>query len=306
MMEQRRGQTLELYFINGKPDGMLTAEVFNWTGHVLMTPRTQISEALKRREAQYTGVYLLFGEQEGDPLAYIGEGEDMSDRIRSHEARKDWWTQAILVTSQANTLNKAHIRYLEARLIEEAKNIGRVPLENGTSPSRPSLKEAEEANMEVFLDNLLMVLPAIGIDAFKQNKRPKATANKESNSPQDKPTFELVTRRHGLHAKAILEDGEFVVLAGSSARGQWQGKGSGDTSYAKLHGDLIKGEVLVKDGDICRFAQNFAFSSPSAAGAVVNGRPTNGTIEWKVVGTSKTYKEWEATQLARSSSEASQ
>ena len=46
-----KGQSLELFFIDGRPDGMLTAEVFNWTGHVLMTPRTQLADALKRREA---------------------------------------------------------------------------------------------------------------------------------------------------------------------------------------------------------------------------------------------------------------
>jgi len=34
---------------------MLTAEVFNWTGHVLVTPRTQIGAALARKEAQFTG-----------------------------------------------------------------------------------------------------------------------------------------------------------------------------------------------------------------------------------------------------------
>jgi len=37
-MNPTKPQSLELFFIDGKPDGMLTAEVFNWTGHVLMTP----------------------------------------------------------------------------------------------------------------------------------------------------------------------------------------------------------------------------------------------------------------------------
>lgn len=41
----------------------------------------------------------------------------------------------------------------------------------------------------------------------------------------------------------------------------------------------------------------FAFASPSAAGAAVNGRPTNGTIEWKLEGSGKTYKDWEAERL---------
>jgi len=295
MTNSGHGQSLELYFINGKPDGMLTAEVFNWTGHVLVTPRTQITEALRRREAQYTGVYLLFGEQEGSDLAYIGEGEDMSDRIKSHEAKKDWWTKVILVTSQANTLNKAHIKYLEARLFEEARNIGRIALENGNTPPRPSLKEAEQANMEGFLNYLLMVLPAIGVDAFKQNKRPKLTKDDVRESAS--PIFELVTKKHALYARAIIEDADFVVLEGSTARSAWSGRGSEQTSYAKLHGDLITNGVLVREGDVCLFTQNFAFASPSAAGAVVNGRPTNGTIEWKVEGIGKTYKDWEAERL---------
>lgn len=291
-----RGQSLELYFINGKPDGMLTAEVFNWTGHVLVTPRTQIPEALRRREAQYTGVYLLFGEQDGSDLAYIGEGEDMSERIKQHEARKDWWTKVILVTSQANTLNKAHIKYLEARLIEEAKNIGRIALENGNTPARPSLKEAERANMEGFLDYLLMVLPAIGVNAFKQNKRPKLTKGDVREAAS--PVFELVTKKNGLHARAIMEDGDFVVLEGSLARSQWSNN-SAQSSYAGLYAELVKSGVLSISGETLRFTQNFAFASPSAAGAVVNGRPTNGTLEWKVEGSGKTYKEWEAERLTQ-------
>ena len=85
-----QGRSLELYFIDGRPDGMLTAEVFNWTGHVLMTPRTQLADALRRKEADYTGVYLLLGENDQGPLAYIGEGEAISDRIRNHDSKKDW------------------------------------------------------------------------------------------------------------------------------------------------------------------------------------------------------------------------
>lgn len=149
-MTNNTGRSLELYFIDGKPDGMLTAEVFNWTGHVLVTPRTQISQALARKEARYTGIYLLLGETDGEPLAYVGEGEDIAERIRNHDARKDWWTKAVLVTTGANNLNKAHVKYLEARLIEEAQSIGRVPLDNGNNPARPGLSEAAQANMEGF------------------------------------------------------------------------------------------------------------------------------------------------------------
>ena len=106
------GRSLELYFINGKPDGMLTAEVFNWTGHVLMTPRTQIPAALSRKEAKYTGVYILLGDEDGKPSAYIGESENVSERIKTHAAQLDWWNTAVLVTTSANNLHKAHVKYL--------------------------------------------------------------------------------------------------------------------------------------------------------------------------------------------------
>ena len=54
------------------------------------------------------------------------------------------------VTSAANNLHKAHVKYLEARLIEEARSVKRINLENGTTPSRSGLSEAAQANMESF------------------------------------------------------------------------------------------------------------------------------------------------------------
>ena len=90
------GRSLELYYINGRPDGMLTARMFNWSGQILVAPRTQLSEALARQETTYAGVYVLTGEQDGEPLAYIGESEVVGARIRTHDVEKDWWTTAIL------------------------------------------------------------------------------------------------------------------------------------------------------------------------------------------------------------------
>jgi hypothetical protein len=299
MNNASKGQSLELFFIDGKPDGMLTAEVFNWTGHVLMTPRTQLSAALKRPEARYTGVYLLFGEDESGPLAYIGEGEDISARIKSHDTAKDWWTSAVLITTAGNNLNKAHVKYLEARLIEEARKIGKVGLENGNTPARPSLSEAARANMENFLEYILMVLPALRIDSFLASTRPKsAPASATGASAEGAPVvFELHTPKHGIHAIARLEDGEFVVQTGSNARHAWVGKGSESSTYGKLFVELLKTGVLSEQAGRCVFSENYAFKSPSAAAAVVNGRPANGTLEWKLQGSGKSYKDWEAEKL---------
>lgn len=292
------GRSLELFFIDGKPDGMLTAEVFNWTGHVLMTPRIQLGEALRREEAQYTGVYLLLGERDGSSLVYIGEAEDVSERIRSHDARKDWWTQAVLITSTANNLNKAHVKYLEARLVEQARAAGKAVLENGNTPPRPSLSEAARANMEVFLDYVMLVLPALRIDVFLRNTRPSLAPNPQP-AAADAPTFELKSGVHGLHATAQLLNGEFVVQAGSRGRAGWS-EASKDHSYAQLHAELIRAGVLVEQEGYLVFAANYAFKSPSAAAAMIFGRPANGQNDWKVQGRPMTYRQWEEEALATS------
>ena len=274
---------------------MLTAEMFNWTGHVLMAPRTQLADALVRAEAGYAGVYLLLGEREGEPLAYVGEGEDISARIKSHDLTKDWWTNSVLVTTAGNKLNKAHVRYLEARLIEQARKIGRTPLDNGTAPSRPGLSEADVAKMEAFLENLLVILPALRVDMFIQRAGPRREVVPEPKLVGEVETrFDLHNRRHDLTATAVFRSGAFFVEAGSQARLKWEGEVG--HSYQSLHEDLVREGVLVEEGGHRVFAMDYLFNSPSAAAAVVNGRAANGTVEWKTEA-GETYKQWEAKRL---------
>ncbi len=296
-MTSATGRSLELYYVDGKPDGMVTAELFNWTGHVLMTPRTQIAAALMRTEARHAGVYILIGEQEGEPRAYIGEGEDIAERLKAHDVRKQWWTTAVLVTAAANKLNKAHVRYLEARLIAEARLTGRVPLDNGTTPTVPSLSEADIAKMEAFLDNLMVVLPAVRVDLFIQRARPPVPTAAVVAVESEAPRFTLDYRKRAIRATAVLVNGEFIVEAGSLARESWAGL---ETHYcASLFAELVRAVILVPQGDHNVFTQNYAFSSPSAAAAIVYGRSANGQVAWRTEPSGLTYRDWEALQLDR-------
>ena len=290
------GRSLELFFIDGEPDGLLTAEVFNWTGHVLSTPRTQLAKALKRPEARHTGVYVLLGERDGEDVAYIGEGENVADRIKSHDTKKDWWERAVLVTTTGNALNKAHVQYLEARLLEKARRAKRVILDNAAAPSVPGINEAAQSNMESFLDQLFVVFPAIRVDVFSEQTR----ESKPARELEDAVRFQLELKKENIRATAILEGSEFVVQAGSLARFDWIGDRKHQTPYWKLHDNLVEQGVLESHGTVRRFTSNYAFSSTSAAGAVVTGRSTAGPIAWKEVATGMTYKDWEASRLAGS------
>ncbi len=119
----------------------------------------------------------------------------------------------------------------------------------------------------------------------------------DSVPPTPGVQFVLDYPSQNLRAEAVLQDGEFVVLAGSQARSAWEGKEKATSSYASLHADLKRSGVLTTEDNHCVFAKNYAFSSPSAAAAVVYGRHASGTTAWKT-SIGQTYKDWEAAQLA--------
>lgn len=301
MSEPIGPRSLELFFIDGRPDGMLTAEVFNWTGHVLLAPRTRLQAVLARPEARFTGVYLLLGESDGEPTAYIGEAEDMAERIRTHDLTRDWWTQVAFITTSANALNKAHVRYLEARMIAEARKAARSRLDNRTNPPPTSLSEAGRANMEAFLAYLFMVLSAIRVELFETGRRPAEATTLPATLPElpaSVVAFELESRKHGLRAIAHLIGGEFVVQKGSRAQLTWVGNETRrPDTYIARHAEVVASGVLRPDGPSGVFVEDFAFRSPAEAAAVILGRLA-ASQEWREATTGRTYRDWEAAQLA--------
>ena len=110
----------------------------------MAAPRTDLDELLAREELQKPGVYILVGTDpdKGSPSCYVGEAEVVRDRLRQHRV-KDFWVHAVVFVSKDENLTKAHVRYLEGRLIEQAKAVGRALVMNGQSsvvarqPQRP-------------------------------------------------------------------------------------------------------------------------------------------------------------------------
>jgi hypothetical protein len=288
------GKSLELFFIGGRPDGMLTAKVFNWTGHVLKAPRTQIKEALERPEADHTGIYLLIGTKDDKPFAYVGEAEVISERIKTHDLKKDWWDQLLLISTSANELNKAHVKYLESKIVKLAHAANSYDLDNGNTPSAPKLSEAAVANMEEFIDVLKLVLPAIGVPLLQGKVVQSYSSNNQSKVDQTAPLFRLFNKKNGISAQARLLPEGFVVLAKSQARRSWEGA---MMNYAKLHSKLSSDGVIDVSTEPGIFLVDYAFESPSAAAAVCQGRSANGRLDWKVDGTQMTYADWEQSTL---------
>ncbi len=304
------GKQVLLYLVDGRPGGLRTAEIANWTGHVVAAPRSELGRLLARDEARRTGVYLLLGDDpesaQGGAKAYIGESDDVATRLRQHHDKKDWWGRAVIVTSQAQAqqLTKSQVRYLESKLIVRVRQTGRAALDNGTEPGFSRLSEAETSNMDYFLEQLHVLLPAIGVDIFRGVvPTPAAPAPVLVAATSESPVFILRGRKQGIEARAQLIDGEFIVLAGSTAVAQVSASPEYSDStarayanYRSIHDGLIEKGVLVVDGGIARFVKDAPFGSPSTAGAIVLGRSCNGRTSW-LTETGKSYGSWEGRGL---------
>lgn len=322
------GRSIRLFLVDGSPNGIITAEIMNWTGHVLYAPRSKLPELLRRLEAARTGVYLLVGRTTGDddiPSVYVGEGDNVGVRIAAHskDTAKDFWETACLVTSKDLNLTKAHVRYLESRLIRTISDEGRVQLTNGTSPDALDLPEGDVSDMEYFLGQLQVLLPVLGLDFVRPSPRPSEAVNRHQESDEDQvkinepssgyeragSTQERPTRRGAsspmfvlntnVPARAIEVDGQMMVLAGSKARAFDQPSlGSNVRSQRKR---LIEGSKLISDGagDLLTFVQDEPFSSPSAAAQAIMGTSRNGRTDWVVEGEGQTYADWQEAEIAK-------
>lgn len=273
-MEAAHPFSLRIFVADGDPDGLRLVERTNWVGKAIVFPRALLPKIKQRDELSQTGVYLLLGPREdgeGDML-YIGEGDPVRPRLESHYAQKDFWNRAVCFVATPGQLNKAHVQFLEANLIRLAKAAKRLPLNNANQPAEPSLSEADCADMQVFLENMLGMLPVLGVHAFEQIA---ALATTVADTV-------LTCRGKGVTASGYEATQGFVVKAGSQAVGesvpsmQQHVRGMFD-----LREELIGNGVLEREGDHYRFAQDYVFSSPSTAAAVVLGRSANGRIEWK-------------------------
>jgi len=287
-----RGRSVRLFLAEGSATGILTAEIVNWTGHTLAAPRTRLEAALKREELKRTGIYILYSDLFGGeiPSVYVGEGDDISARLRTHsrDEEKDFWDRFVAITSKDMNLTKAHVKYLEGRLITLLQEAKKCDLRNRTEPSFDKLPEADISDMESFLEELQLILPVIGIDFFR---RPKTEIVKQHKPDEPTIYFSLKHQGKGIAARATEIDGEFVVLAG--ATGNLLEAPSFNEKIKLLRDQAIESGRAVKSGtDHFKLVQDIAFGSPSAAAVFLFGTSRNGRTDWILEGRDVNYGNW--------------
>jgi len=258
--------TIRVFLTKGNPEGLRIAELSNWTGKAVSAPRTELKELLSREELDKPGVYILTGTDpdSGEDTVYIGEAEAVSQRIKVH-INRDNWNNATVFTCKDENLTKAHIKYLEGRLIQRANEVHRAKLINSVS-SGTKLPEPDTADMDVFLENMYQLLPILGINHFR-------TSIERITGESD-----LYCKIKGLVARGKRTSSGFIVFKGSQAVLSHRPSA---TTMKKKREQLIKSGVLVRRGKHLVFKKDAEFGSPSTAGGVVIGGNCNGLTKWK-------------------------
>jgi hypothetical protein len=304
------GRTVRLFLVSGDAQaGLMTAEIINWTGRVLVAPRERLAELVQRPEADKTGVYILLGDAP-DPSVrrtiYVGESDVVGRRIIQHsrDENKDFFERVCLVTSSDQNLTKTHVRYLESRITQIARDSGRAHVINANDPPPGAMPESDLADMEFFLEQLRTVLPVLGFDILRPPISSSLVTTVEV-APlaivADRLELTLRSSREGLAANAVQAGDEIIVREGSLAR---KDPDYAMNQYSGLRDQLIADGSLVANNDqaVLVFTRDVPFSSPSAAAAVIYGRNANGRTSWRLKDRDQTLKEYQDAMIEAASS----
>jgi hypothetical protein len=282
------GKTIKLFLIDGDTNGRLTCELSNWTGKAYKLPRNLIKICTDRPEIQTTGVYMLLNKSadlsEKGQL-YIGEAENIFNRLTQHVKEKDFWNEAIVFISKDDNLNKAHIKYLENRLHDIACSANRYELINNQKPTQSSISESDKAEMEEFLSNILTLVSTLGYNAFEQIRQ----VDTKVQTDNEEDLFYISATRGANGIGKTTSEG-FVVFENSQVADPITN--SYPKTMKKLRDTLISESVIVKENDKLIMKRDYLFSSSSSAAMIIMGRSANGLTEWKMK-SGKTLQEYE-------------
>lgn len=276
-------KTIKLFLLDGDPNKRMSCELSNWVGKAYKIPRSLIKESDDRDDLQDIGVYFLFGKDPNNPddnMVYIGQTENIFNRLKQHLDQKEFWNEVVTVISKDDNLNRAHVRYLEYKLYEIANQVGRYKLENSSIPKSPSISEPDKAEMEEFIYNVKLLVNTLGYKVFEEIKEKQNKDNK----------YFYINAVRGANAKGQITSEGVVVLKGSKMANNTVD--SAQNWVIKKREELLEKEIVVENNDNYIFQKDYLFSSPSTAAAIVMGRNANGLREWKLEN-GMTLKEFE-------------
>jgi hypothetical protein len=266
--------------IDGTPYGPRLGEIGNWVGKAIYSPRASVNKIMTRPEFDNPGIYCLKGDPTDDALdekIYIGEAENIKSRLKQHlsDPNRDF-KELIFFVNKDELLTKTQIRYLESRLVQIALEAKTAQIDNGNSPSLPTLHEADISDMEYFLEQIKLILPVMGFKFLISSSVSSENGLELKIKNEVHEAYLIKTRT--FKATMTETDQGYIVAKGSEAK-KTLSPSCTDT-YRNMRRKLVETKIMVEIGDKLVFAEDAVFNSPSAASNMILGRNSNGFTEW--------------------------
>lgn len=287
-----RGITITSYLVNGNPEGISMSYVSNWTGQAIKIPRNAFLDTKDLHELKRPGVYYLIGYKEENPdevLVYVGEANHLFDRITTHmrDESKSFFELIIAFSSIGDGMTVSHTKYLEAKILSEIFEKSGYTLLNRKDGNRINLPQMVKDEMDTYFDNMKILLPTMGFDLFK----PALKEEKQSLIGKEE---KLILDVNEIKAFAKLIPNGLLVLKGSFIKPT--ATPALAPTYLRIRNDLMEKKYVQRTEKGMEFIQDYEFSSPSQAGAVILGYSVNGRVFWKN-SSGKTLKQLEEEKL---------
>ena len=287
----KNSKSFNLFLIDGEVTGRIKCTMSNWTGLAYKVPRTYLDECKDRQDLKQSGVYFLFGKNEDEKdEVYIGQagirknGEGVLYRVAEHLKDKQFFSEAVMLTTQNNSFGPTEISYLENKFTNLALETDRYLVRNGNDPNPGNVTEEKESELEDFIEYSKMVLGVLGYKVFVPLvKKDKVNNYKGEEITKSKNNEELelyLSRRRKkanklIEGKCIRTNEGYVVLKGSMI----------DETNANSISDKLKEmrQKCIKNGEIVngKTTKDYLFNSPSYAASFLLGASANGRTEWK-------------------------
>jgi len=266
MSTPKRGFSIKTFLADGEPEGLQIIEHSQWIGRGMIIPRSKFNEHARRAETDGTGIFILAGPSASTGVERVFVGQTAHLRERLDEIRaKGFWNRMIVLTADGQRLHRGHAEYIEARLIQVARELKTCEIDNPEVSHMPSLSEPDAADADFFCDQLVLLMPVMGVSAFK-------------SAPVLKDQIELRLSGKGVVSTGFSAAGNFVVEEGSTATRQDAESCPGH--ILDLRRSLLERGVLSEDGKLFRFTQDFAFDSAAQAATLVLAEMSKGGA-WK-------------------------
>jgi hypothetical protein len=284
------GRAIRIFLTDGTPTGLRVVELGLSTIKALYVPRGSLASFASRPEARKSGVYVLLGPDPDVPTrsrVYVGEADEVVSRVKAHDAdpTKEFWDRVVVFVSKDENLTKAHVRFIEGKLVSLALQAKRAAVENKTTPLGGALPESDTAEMEEFVEQAKLLLAVLGANVFET-----APATPTSSAMEPEPALELETSGDGFHATCRVVSGQFVVLKDSVAKTtEANTMPNGAKTRRK---ELKESGILEPREEGLVFTQDYPFPSASTAATVVAGCNVSGNTYWRL-GSGQTLGEWQ-------------